>query len=156
MDRLILAAAIVAVASVVAQTLRRRGRVDAPTQPRGALPSQLDRSDFGTGGAPWLVVVFTSDACSTCADVVTKARVVGSDEVEVVVASFQERRDLHERYAIDAVPCLVVAGPDGAVQAGFLGPVTATDLWAAVAEAREPGSVHEPGGECGRHAEHPD
>ena len=84
---------------------------------------------------------------------VTKVRVVSSGEVEVVVASFQERRDLHERYAMDAVPCLVVAGPDGAVHAGFLGPVTATDLWAAVAEAREPGSVREPAGGCARHAD---
>lgn len=153
MDRLLLAAVIVAVASVVAQALRRRGRTDAPTQPRGSLPSQLDRSDFGIVDVPWLVAVFTSDACSTCVDVVHKARVVASGEVEVVVASFQERRDLHERYAIDAVPCLVVAGPDGAVHAGFLGPVTATDLWAAVAEAREPGSVREPGGECARHSD---
>jgi hypothetical protein len=152
-DRLLLAAVIVVIASGAAQALRRRGRVDAPTQPRGALPSQLDRSDFDHADVPWLVAVFTSDACSTCADVVTKARVVSSGEVEVVVASFQERRDLHERYAIDAVPCLVVAGPDGAVHAGFLGPVTATDLWAAVAEAREPGSVREPGGGCARHAD---
>jgi hypothetical protein len=30
------------------------------------------------------------------------------------------------------------------VRAGFAGPVTATDLWAAVAEARQPGSSPEP------------
>lgn len=83
---------------------------------------------------------------------VTKARVVASSEVEVVVASFQDQRDLHQRYAIDAVPCLVVAGPDGVVHAGFLGPITATDLWAAVAEARDPGSVREPGSECSGHS----
>ena len=153
MDRLLLAALIIVVASGVAQALRRRGRGDVPTQPRGVLPSQLDRSDFGHGDVAWLVAVFTSDVCSTCADVVTKARVVASAEVGVVVASFQERRDLHERYSIDAVPCLVVAGPDGVVHAGFLGPDTAIDLWAAVAEAREPGSVRDPGGECTRHAD---
>jgi hypothetical protein len=151
-DRLLLAAALVAAASTIAGVLRRRGRRDAPTQPRGAVPSQLDRSDFSGEGVPWLVAVFTSDACSTCADVVDKARVVASTEVEVVVASFQERRDLHERYAIDAVPCLVVAGPDGVVHAGFLGPVTATDLWAAVAEARDPGSVRTPGSGCSGHS----
>ena len=152
MDRLVLAALLVAAASVIAGVLRRRGHADAPTQPRGALPSQLDRADFPGPDVPWLVAVFTSDACSTCADVVDKAGVVASSEVEVVVASFQERRDLHLRYAIDAVPCLVVAGPDGVVQAGFLGPVTATDLWAAVAEARDPGSVHTPGSGCSGHS----
>jgi len=34
------------------------------------------------------------------------------------------------------VPCLVIADSAGTVVSGFLGPVTATDLWAAVAEAR--------------------
>jgi hypothetical protein len=29
----------------------------------------------------------------------------------------------------------------GAVRAGFLGPVTATDLWATVAELRAPGTL---------------
>ena len=44
-------------------------------------------------------------------------------------------------HTITAVPTLVVADADGVVRASFLGPVTATDLWAAVAELREPGSV---------------
>jgi hypothetical protein len=35
------------------------------------------------------------------------------------------------------------------VVASFLGPMTATDLWAAVAEAREPGSTPG-GGHCQR------
>ena len=52
--------------------------------------------------------------------------------------------DLHERYAIDAVPCIVVADEAGVVRASFIGVPTATDLWAAVAEAREPGSSPEP------------
>ena len=50
-------------------------------------------------------------------------------------------RALHERYAIEAVPTTLIADPEGVVVASFLGPVTATDLWAAVAEAREPGST---------------
>ena len=33
------------------------------------------------------------------------------------------------------------ADADGTVKRAFLGPVTATDLWAAMAEEREPGSV---------------
>jgi hypothetical protein len=138
LTRVLLAVAIVAVAAVVAEVVRRRRRSDPPTQARRQLPTQLDRSDFE--GSGWLVAVFTSDTCSTCADVVRKADVLRSDEVTVQTASFQERRDLHERYAIDAVPCLVIADPAGVVHAGFVGPVTATDLWAAVADAREPGA----------------
>jgi hypothetical protein len=48
------------------------------------------------------------------------------------------------------VPTLVVADARGVAVAAFLGPMTATDLWAAVAEARDPGSS--PTGErCSRH-----
>lgn len=148
MEQLVLAVAIMVVAAVVAEVVRRRRRADPPTQPRRELPSQLDRSDFP--GAGWLVAVFTSDTCSTCEDVVRKAQVVGCDEVEVSIATFQARRDLHERYAIDAVPCLVIADGDGVVHGGFLGPVTATDLWAAVAEARNPGTIDRAGG-CDHH-----
>jgi hypothetical protein len=39
------------------------------------------------------------------------------------------------------VPLVLIAGDDGVVRRHFVGPVTATDLWAAVAEAREPGST---------------
>ena len=143
MERLILAVAVVVVAAVVAELVRRRRAADPPTQPRFEAPLQLDRADFD--GVGWLVAVFTSDTCSTCADVVRKAEVVRCADVTVHVVSYQERRDLHERYSIDAVPCLVIAGPEGAVARAFIGPVTATDLWAAVANAREPGSIESTG-----------
>ncbi len=148
MERLLLALAVVAVAAVVAEVVRRRRQSDPPTQPRYELPAQVDRSDFDGDG--WLVAVFTSDTCSTCADVVRKAEVVGCDDVTVMTVTFQVRRDLHERYDIGAVPCLVIADPEGVVRQGFVGPVTATDLWAAVANAREPGSIDRSGG-CDQH-----
>jgi hypothetical protein len=144
MDRLLLALAVVVVAALVGEIVRRKRVVDPPTQPRYDAPTQLDRTDFD--GSGWLVAVFTSDTCSTCADVVRKAEVLGCDEVTVEIASYQSRKDLHERYAIDAVPCVVVADGDGVVHRSFLGPVTATDLWVAVANAREPGSVDTSGG----------
>ena len=147
MGRLLLAVAVVAVVAIVAEFVRRRREIDPPTQARGELPAQLDRTDFD--GEGWLVAVFTSESCDTCADVVRKAEVVHSSDVTVEIVPFQRRPDLHERYAIDAVPGLIVADADGVVHAGFLGPVTATDLWAAIANAREPGSI-EAGG-CDRH-----
>ncbi len=51
---------------------------------------------------------------------------------------------LHRKYHIDAVPIVVVADRLGVVRASFVGPMSATDLWAAVAEARHPGSSPEP------------
>jgi len=144
--RLLVAVAIVAIAAVVAEVVRRRRRVDPPTQPRRELPVQLDRADFEQPSVPWLVAVFSSDSCSTCADVIAKAEVLRCEQVAVAVLPFQTHRDLHSRYSIDAVPCLVIADSAGAVQVGFIGPVSATDLWAAFAEARQPGSVDR--GEC--------
>ena len=54
----------------------------------------------------------------------------------VVAVEFPTDREMHQRYAIDSVPLVVIAGADGVVQRHFLGPVTATDLWAAVATER--------------------
>jgi hypothetical protein len=136
MARLLVAVAIVAVAAVVASIVRRRRSTDPPTQGGFELPVQLDRNDFDRAGAPWLVAVFTSSTCASCADVVSKAAVLSADDVVVVEVAYQHRPDLHARYAIDAVPALVLADTDGVVRAGFLGPVTATDLWAAAAAAR--------------------
>jgi hypothetical protein len=150
MMRLLVALVIVAAAAVVADLVRRRRLADPPTQPRRELPVQLDRRDFADPQVPWLVAVFSSESCSTCADVVAKAEVLRSPEVAVDIAPFQTRRDVHERYSIDAVPCLVVADAAGEVHAAFLGPITATDLWAAVANARHPGSIDTSDG-CGHH-----
>jgi hypothetical protein len=146
MLRLAVVAAVVVVAGVV--SLRRRSRRQPPTQPRGEVPAQLDRADFDRAdfdradspGAqkPWLVVVFTSATCDTCADVWRKAQVLASREVAVREVEFGRDRALHDRYRIDAVPALVIADALGVVRYGRLGPVSATDLWAAMARCRDP------------------
>ena len=146
MQQVLIALVLVVAAAGVAAVLRRRSAAAAPSQPRSfAVPAQLDRSDFARPEAPWLVVVFTSATCESCALVAEKARVVDCPDVVVQDAEFGRDRRLHERYSIDAVPTVVVADAAGVVRAGFVGPVSATDLWAAVAEARQPGSSPEPG-----------
>jgi hypothetical protein len=140
MSRLLIAAAIVAVAVAVAVVARRRRRPDPPTQPGRTVPAQLDRADFTRPDAEWLVAVFTSTTCQTCADVARKAAVLASDEVAVAEIEYGAHRDLHARYGVDAVPILVIADRQGVVRSHFVGPVTATDLWAAVAAAREDGA----------------
>lgn len=144
--RVLVALGIVVVAVGVAAVVRARRRTDAPTGgPSYEMPAQLDRADFARPDAPWLVVLFSSATCSTCAGVREKAQVLECDEVAVVEAEYTADRELHERYRIDAVPTLVIADGAGVVQRGFIGPVTATDLWAAVADVRQPGSSPEPG-----------
>ena len=149
MERLLVAVAIVGVVAIVAVIVRRRRTPDAPTQRRFSAPTQLDRAGFVRPQAPWLVVVFTSATCEMCHSVLAKADVLASNDVAVQEIEYGTNRVIHERYSIDAVPTLVIADVQGVVVATFIGPMTATDLWAAMAEAREPGST--PGsGSCQR------
>ena len=143
MDRLALAVVLIAVAAGVAWWLRRR-QPQPPTQSHYEVPTQLDRNDFDAPDRPWLVVVFSSTTCPTCFEAVAKAEVLVCDEVAVQNVSYQHRRDLHRRYGVEAAPTTVLANRDGVVQAAFVGVPSATDLWAAVAEARAPGSSPEP------------
>ena len=109
-------------AVVVAFAVRRR-RPDAPAQVTRAVPSQLDRADFERPDADWLVAVFTSATCGSCADVLAAATGLVGVEVAVVEVEYQTRRPLHERYGVEAVPLLVIADADGVVRASKFGPV---------------------------------
>lgn len=130
------AVVLVLLAVAVAVVLDRR-RPAVPTQVRWVVPSKVDRSDFARPDVPWLVAVFSSATCESCAAVVAKARPLESDEVVVEEVEFGARRDLHRRYGLDAVPCIVIADAGGVVRASFIGPATATDLWATLADLRE-------------------
>ena len=147
MVRILTVAGAMVIALVVSWFLRRRQN-DAPTQGGFELPVQLDRNDFASPEAPWLVVVFTSATCGTCNDVASKAEVLSSQDVVVVRVDYTTDPQMHSRYKIEAVPALVVADKAGVVKVGFLGPIKAQDLWAAVAECREPGSSP---GSCQNH-----
>lgn len=148
MTRLVIAIVIVAVVAVAAMIARRRQAPDAPTQRNYAVPEQIDRNDFPNPSSPWLVAVFTSDVCDKCSEVWSKTQILASDDVAVVEAEFVRDRAIHDKYRIDAVPTTIIVDADGVTQRSFLGPMTATDLWAAVAEVREPGSTP---GACEHH-----
>ena len=141
MERLIIASVIIAIVGVVSLVSRRRRITDAPTQREYNVPQQLDRNDFIRPDAPWLVVIFSSATCDVCVGVAERAAILESSEVAVAVVEYGDERALHEKYKIDAVPTLVVSDIAGVTRKHFLGPVNATDMWAAVAEAREPGSA---------------
>ncbi len=150
MEQVLFIVLAIVVALVVSAVLRRR-RGDAPTQGGFEIPTQLDRGDFDSPNTPWLVAIFTSATCNTCADVSEKAFVLASRNVAVQRIDYTENPSLHKRYRIDAVPLLVIADEHGVVRNGFIGPVKAQDLWAAVAECREPGSTPDP---CESRQEH--
>ena len=140
MERVVVAVGLVAAVAVVALLVGRRQGADAPSQPRRwPVPAQLDRDDFEAPTSPWLAALFTSATCQSCARVEQMVRPLASTQVAVTILPWQEHKELHERYGIEAVPCFVLADHEGVVRHSFVGSdVTATDLWAAVAEARAP------------------
>ena len=144
-QRLLVAAVLVAVVAALALLVQRRRRSDAPSQPRRwPVPAQLDRFDFEGVAAPWLGALFTSATCDSCGRIEKMVRPLASPSVAVTVLPWQDHKALHDRYGIEAVPCFVLADEQGVVRYGFVGrDVTATDFWAAVAEARASGSAPE-------------
>ena len=138
MERLVVAAVLLLAALLVAAVIRRRSRRSAtPTRTGWTVPDQLDRADFTRPDAPWLVVLFSSASCDSCAGTWEKVRQLDAPAVAVQDVSWQTGADLHTRYAIEAVPSVLVADAAGVVRASFLGPPSAADLWAAVSELRD-------------------
>ncbi|MEP6623209.1 MAG: thioredoxin family protein [Acidimicrobiia bacterium] len=137
--RVLIAAAVLVVVALVAVVLeRRRGATAQPVRDPYPIPRQLFRADFPRPEAPWLVALFSSTTCDGCEAMRPKVLTLDSAEVVAVDISFQSERAIHERYEISGVPMVLVVDTDGVVQRAFLGAVTATDLWAAVAGARDP------------------
>ena len=117
---------------------RRRRSSGAPIRDPYPIPRQLTRADFPRPEAPWLVALFSSTSCDGCAAMHEKVIAVDSPEVVAVDVSFPASRSIHERYEISGVPMVLIADGEGVVQRAFLGTVSATDLWAALAGARDP------------------
>lgn len=124
MGRILLAVVLVGVALVVAWAVQRRRPSAPPTQDlRDGVPRQLDRADFARPDAAWLVAVFVSDTCKSCATVTDRVTGLERDDVAVDTLSFQARRAVHERYGITAVPTTVIADTEGIVQRWFVGSI---------------------------------
>ena len=138
MNSLLTAVGIAGIVAIAALLIRRNRVRDVPTQKLFVAPTQIDRTDFMSQSQDWLVVVFTSASCHVCADMAAKAKVLATREVAVIEVEYEMQRDLHTRYNIEAVPTIVICDVRGVVHKSFMGPLSATDLWAAMATAREP------------------
>lgn len=135
MDRVVLIVGAVAVAGIVAWLVDRR-KPAPPTAPTANVPGQLDRRDFARPDTPWLIVVFTAASCTTCAGVWESVRALEAPDIAVQELELGREAALHRRYAIDAVPTLLVADAEGVVVRWFLGPVAPADLHAALTDLR--------------------
>lgn len=136
MTRLLILVVLTLLAVGVAVLLQRRRRPERPTAPNYRAPTQLDRDDFTRPDAPWLVVVFASETCESCASAWAAAAPLEADPVAVQQVVVQQDPALHRRYGINGVPTTVVADADGVVRQAWLGPVGASDLWGEVARLR--------------------
>jgi hypothetical protein len=141
--RIVIAAGLLVAAGSVAWILQRR-RPAPPPRDVYPVPRQLDRSDFPRPDTPWLVVLFSSTTCESCEKLPPKLAVLESGDVATCEVEYHAQPDLHGRYEISGIPTTLVADAAGVVRAAFVGAFTATDLWAAVAEARAPGTTPEP------------
>lgn len=129
--RVTVAAAIIAVAAGVAWWLRRR-RPAAPPRDAHPLPRQLDRRDFPTPHAPWLVAYFSSTTCESCRTLGERVAALASATVAVAEVEFTAQRALHDRYRISAIPMILVADHEGVVRHGFVGAPSAEELTGVV------------------------
>jgi hypothetical protein len=142
-SRLVIGAVIVILVGALAWWLQRRPP-EAPPRDVYPVPKQLDRADFPRADAPWLVALFSSAACDSCRGLGPKVMALASSDVSVCEIEAEDRGDLHRRYDLAAIPTTIVVDADGVVRRAFVGAFSATDLWAAVAEVRVPGSTPEP------------
>lgn len=131
-SRLVIALILVLAAVAVARGLERRRRPDPPARGTYPVPAQLDRSDFPRPEAPVLMVLFSSATCDGCGPMALKVAALESEGVATCEVEFNQRGDLHRRYAIEGVPMVVVADAAGVVTAGFVGSVPSSDLEAAL------------------------
>ncbi len=134
--RVVAAVVLFALLAAIAWWLERRRRLDAPTQAPSEMPLQLDRTDFPRPDAPWIVVLFTSSNCDSCAGLFDKAATLESNDVVVTEVEYFTRPDLHDRYKVDAAPLTIIGDAEGIVRGSFLGAFSAPELWSAVAELR--------------------
>lgn len=135
MTRLVILLVLTALTVTVALVLQRR-RPDPPTAPSYQAPTQVDRGDFAHPDAPWLVAVFASRTCDSCARVWEAVSALEGGPVAVQNVVVQDDASLHRRYRVDGVPTTVIADADGVVHRSWLGPVGATELWGELARLR--------------------
>lgn len=134
--RSIFASLVLIIAGLLGYFLRKR-KPDAPVRVGQELPQQISRNDFSATEKSWIVLVFTSSTCDACKDVARKALVLESKEVGVQIIDYVDNQGLHKRYQIDSVPTTLISDRDGVVMFATVGPITATDLWAALAKCRD-------------------
>jgi thioredoxin-related protein len=120
MATLVIVILVVVVASAAAVLVQRR-QPDVPSAPQFVVPQQLDRSDFEAPNKPWLLLLFSSETCLSCHDARNTLDLVEVDSIHVQDAPVETTKALHDRYAINAGPTVILADAEGVVTWSYLG-----------------------------------
>lgn len=134
----------VAIIAILVAIILKRKTPDGPPRDAFPVPRQLNRNDFANPSAPWLVAYFSSITCTACKDLGPKVAAMASDLVAVSEIDYESQPSIHKRYEIAGLPMILIADSAGVVGRAFVGATTATELWAALAECRDPGSTPDP------------
>lgn len=138
MERVLLAAALIAVAALVAVLIQRR-QPSPEAAPSFAVPERVDRGELAGSDRPWLLAVFTSHTCSTCEEVVGELEPLAGPDVAFVEIEVGAARALHERYAIGAVPLLLIVDAHGNVRRHAFGLITRREVETLLDALRQEG-----------------
>lgn len=131
LGRVLLVAALLAVASLALALARRRDGVLRPTRPEAAPSAVLTAADVGEAlGARATLLQLSSPGCATCPQVRRVLRALAAERPGVVHVEVDaaERLDLARRLDVLRTPTVLVLGPDGELWArtsGRLDPETA-------------------------------
>ncbi len=141
MSTILLVAGAVTIALTVSTLTRKAaasGRLAGghDTEPKHHIPDVVSASDFGIPEGQWMLLVFSSEKCATCAVVVEAVSRIDMPGLAVEVIGIERMPELHADYRIDAVPTTIVADPTGSVRKSFLGPVDLPMIRLAVSAAR--------------------
>ena len=117
---LILVLLLGAFAIIVAYIANNR-RTDSPSVPKSSLPIQVDRNDFNMPGMKWLLVLFSSESCSSCIQVREILSEIPLNSIHIQEVSFPQEKNLHTRYAINSVPIVLIANLEGVVIWSYAG-----------------------------------
>jgi hypothetical protein len=107
-------------AVAVAFFVNRRS-TDSPTVPKSSLPIQVDRNDFEHPETEWILVFFSSDSCDSCGIVRRLLKALDVCLLHIQEVTFPKDKFLHQRYGIESVPIVLLAGVDGVVVWSYAG-----------------------------------